>query len=80
MMKAAILTVALGLVGGAAALLLSRDDVSHASTTVRADGLFTVRSANLNITITENGTLVAKESQKIVPKIRGEAKISSMVI
>jgi HlyD family secretion protein len=36
---------------------------------------FAVRRGDLDITITENGTLVAKESKKVVPEFRGEGKI-----
>jgi HlyD family secretion protein len=36
---------------------------------------FVVRRGDLDITIVENGTLVAKESQKVVPRFRGEGKV-----
>jgi len=38
-----------------------------------------VRKGDLPITLVENGTLVAKESQKIVPQFRGHAKITFIV-
>ena len=41
--------------------------------------LFTVRRADLRITITESGRLVAKDSQKVSAKIRGEGKITFLV-
>lgn len=41
--------------------------------------LFAVRRDNLQISITENGTMVAKESQKIAPKMRSEGKITWLV-
>ena len=41
--------------------------------------LFTVRRVDLRITITESGRLVAKDSQKVSAKIRGEGKITFLV-
>lgn len=41
--------------------------------------LFAVKRADLRITVTENGTMVAKESQKVAPKIQGEGKITWLV-
>lgn len=41
--------------------------------------LYTVRRDDLRITITENGAMVAKESQKVKTKIRGESKIQFLV-
>jgi multidrug efflux pump subunit AcrA (membrane-fusion protein) len=43
------------------------------------EGLFKVKKGELPITLTENGTLVAKESQKIVPEFRGRGKIISLI-
>ncbi len=40
--------------------------------------LYTVRRADLEVTITESGTMVAKESQKVAAKIKGESKILSL--
>ncbi|MCA8975695.1 MAG: HlyD family efflux transporter periplasmic adaptor subunit [Planctomycetes bacterium] len=41
--------------------------------------LFEVRRDDLRITITENGTMVAKESKKVEPKLRGQGKITFLV-
>lgn len=49
------------------------------SSSVSDDGLFRVKRGDLPITLTENGTLVAKESQKIVPQFRGHGKITFIV-
>ena len=38
-----------------------------------------MRRGTLNVTLTENGTLVAKESRKISADIRGDAKITFLV-
>jgi HlyD family secretion protein len=50
-----------------------------AASSVSDDGIFKVRKGDLPITLTENGTLVAKESQKIVPQFRGHGKIIFIV-
>lgn len=50
-----------------------------AASAVSDDGLFRVKRGDLPITLTENGTLVAKESQKIVPQFRGHGKITFIV-
>lgn len=44
-----------------------------------ATDLFAAQRGDLRITITENGTMVAKESQKVKTKIRGESKIQFLV-
>lgn len=41
--------------------------------------LYTVRRADLNITLTESGRLVAKESTKVKAQIKGEGKITFLV-
>lgn len=41
--------------------------------------VFRVPRDDMRITITENGTMVAKESQKVAPKLRGEGKITFLV-
>ncbi|MBL9078237.1 MAG: HlyD family efflux transporter periplasmic adaptor subunit [Planctomycetes bacterium] len=41
--------------------------------------LFAVRRGDLVVTLTENGTMVAKESKKVVSKIKGESKILFLV-
>ncbi len=50
-----------------------------ATSSITDDGVFKVRKGDLPITLVENGTLVAKESQKIVPQFRGHAKITFIV-
>lgn len=50
-----------------------------AATPTPANDLYTVRRADLSIELTENGTMVAKESQKVVSKIKGESKILFLV-
>ncbi|MEW6743133.1 MAG: efflux RND transporter periplasmic adaptor subunit [Planctomycetota bacterium] len=78
-MKIVIVVIGLGLLGGATAFLVNRDSVTQARSEVPAEGLYSVHRGDLTISITENGTLVAKDSQKITPKIRGNAKIATLV-
>ena len=51
----------------------------EATSAISADGLFTVAKGELPITLTEDGTLVAKDSQKIVPQFRSRGKIISII-
>jgi len=50
-----------------------------ATSSITDDGVFKVRKGDLPITLVEHGTLVAKESQKIVPQFRGHTKITFIV-
>lgn len=50
-----------------------------AATTIAPTDLYTVRRDDLRVTLTENGTMVAKESQKVAAKIKGEGKILFLV-
>ena len=44
----------------------------EASRDADAGKLFEVRRDDMRISITENGTMVAKESQKVTPKLQGQ--------
>ena len=50
-----------------------------AAAEVPPEDLYTVRRDDLKVTLVENGTMVAKESQKVVAKIKGENKILTLV-
>ncbi len=50
-----------------------------AASAVSTDGLFTVVKGDLPITLTENGTLVAKDSKKVTPEFHSRGKITSIV-
>ncbi len=67
----------LALVGCAFFVPWSRD--AAAATPVAASELYTVQRGDLRITLVENGTMVAKESQKVRAKIRNESKILTLV-
>ena len=43
------------------------------------EGLFRVRRGTLTVTITENGTLVAKESRKVDTDMKGQSKITFLI-
>jgi HlyD family secretion protein len=64
---------------GVAALVWFWPSSSAAANTQSARDLYTVRRGDLAIALTEKGTLVAKESQKVVSKIKGESKILFLI-
>ncbi|MGE3172223.1 MAG: efflux RND transporter periplasmic adaptor subunit [Planctomycetota bacterium] len=74
MSKAVWIAVVLGC-GGGGAWWLSGDGAAVAAGAAADPSTYTVARGDLDITITENGTLVAKESRKVVPEFRGEGKI-----
>jgi multidrug efflux pump subunit AcrA (membrane-fusion protein) len=79
-MKLAIALLAIALVGGGGWWLWNgRDGAGSPAAEISESGLFTVRKGDLPISLTENGTLVAKESQKIVPMFRSRGKITFIV-
>ncbi len=81
MIKKILILGAVLIVVGGAGFYLKRHFGSEetAGDAVSAESLFSVRRGDLLISITENGTLVAKESQRITPEIRGRAKIVQLV-
>jgi len=68
--------VALG--AGAAAYLRDKPAVADAASGATGNVHAVARGA-LDVTLTENGTLVAKDSQKIAPKVQRMCKIQSIV-
>jgi HlyD family secretion protein len=52
---------------------------AEVSTAIPDDGLHTVRKGTLVVTITENGTLVAKESRSVDSELRGSTKIEYLI-
>ena len=76
-MKTIIVVGGLALAGGAFFVPWSSDEAAAAEPSARE--LYTVRRDDLEVTITENGTMVAKQSQKLVAKVRGEAKLQFLV-
>lgn len=79
-MKLLIGFVAVALLGGGGFWWWNAsDDGAASAASISNDGLFSVKRGDLPIALTENGTLVAKESQKIVPTFRGNGKITFIV-
>ena len=78
-MKALVTTVAVVLVGGGGVWWWKNTHAAAATSAISSDGLFTVVKGDLPITLTENGTLVAKDSQKVVPQFHSRGKIVSIV-
>ena len=76
-MKTIIVVGGLALAGGAFFVPWSSEKSEGAETSARE--LYTVRRDDLKVTITENGTMVAKQSQKLVAKVRGEAKLQFLI-
>ncbi len=79
-MKLPLIIVVLLLAGGGTtAYLTGVFDGEDAAAAIPENGLFTVRRGQLTVTVTENGTLVAKESAKIKTDLRGQAKITFLI-
>jgi HlyD family secretion protein len=78
-MKGLVIGLGVLLLGGGGVWWWHESGAKAAPTTVSEDGLFKVRHGELQITLTENGTLVAKESQKVVPGFQGRGKITFLV-
>ena len=76
--KLSLLAATLALGGGALLVPWSGEVDAHAAM-ANARELFTVRRDDLAITLTENGTMVAKNSQPVLTKIKGEGKITFLV-
>ncbi|MBL8731905.1 MAG: HlyD family efflux transporter periplasmic adaptor subunit [Planctomycetes bacterium] len=68
-------TVALGI----AATWLLWPSHAAAAAPVSPNELFAARRGDLNIVLTENGTMVAKESQKVSTKVNGESKVTFLI-
>jgi HlyD family secretion protein len=76
-MRGKLLLTAIVVLGGTA--LFWFWPTSDAAAATPARDLYTVRRADLDIRLVENGTLVAKESKKVTSKIKGESKILWLV-
>jgi HlyD family secretion protein len=76
-MKLVIGLFVLALGGGA--LLVPWGGDAAAAVQAEARDLYTVQRGDLRITLTENGTMVAKESKKVTTKLRNESKILFLV-
>jgi len=78
--KLPVIIVSLGLSGAlAAAWSTGAFDERAAAAAVPDDGLFDVARGDLRVTLTENGTLVAKDSRKVDSDMKGQAKITWLV-
>lgn len=78
-MKTTLVVAAITLVGGASAIMLrdSRDSGNRGDTAESA--VFTARRGKLTVTVTENGTVMAKDSTKISVQSKNGGKIVSLV-
>jgi HlyD family secretion protein len=75
----AILLVLIAGVGGGTAWYLRSDEAPGAGVKINPHSLYTVRRTDLEITLTERGTLVAKDARKVVMKVRRGGKVVSLV-
>ncbi len=71
--------LALAIGGGGSAYFVPWQGKDVAALAANANELYAVRSGDLRITIVENGTMVAKESQKVNTKHRNESKILMLI-
>ncbi|RKY19080.1 MAG: hypothetical protein DRQ55_11610 [Planctomycetota bacterium] len=74
--------IVLGLLGLAAAAYSWAPgllDASESGPGIPADGLFAARRGTLVVTLTENGTLMAKESRPVNSELRGSTKILYLI-
>ncbi len=74
-----ILLGVLGVAGGLALVFVPWGGKTTAAGGVGSAELHTVRRNDLRITLVENGTMVAKDSQRVRTKIRGESKIEFLI-
>jgi len=77
MNKSILVVAGLAVSGGAFFVPWSPQDAAAAQVLPR--DLYTVRRADLEVALVENGTMVAKESKKVTAKIKNEAKILFLV-
>lgn len=73
------LLLGLGVVACAGVIFVPWSGDAAAAGTAPPRDLFTVQRGDLRITIVENGTMVAKDSQKVTTKIRNESKILFLI-
>ena len=78
-MKPAVVVTVLAVVAIGGGYLLGGDSSDGAEASVREELLFDVQRGLLNVTITENGTLVAKESQKVSSGTHRRSEITFLI-
>lgn len=79
-MKLAGWLVTLGVLGGGAAWLSGSDVLSSGDAEAPSTGsLYTVERGTLNVTLTENGTLLAKDSRKVSADLESGSKITWLI-
>lgn len=78
-MKAILIVAVVAVIGGGGTLLVRSTRGPAGSGDVPAGMLFTAARGKLTVTITENGSLMAKNSEKITFTARGGGKIAFLV-
>jgi HlyD family secretion protein len=78
-MKTSIVVVLIVVIGGGGALLWRNASVSGDGDTLSDDVLYTVQRGKLTVTVTENGSLMAKNSEKVNFQGRRGGKITYLI-
>ena len=78
-MKTSIVVVLIVVVGGGGALLWRNASVGADGDTLSDDALYAVQKGKLTVTVTENGSLMAKNSEKINFQGRRGSKITYLI-
>lgn len=78
-MKVSLTLLLIAAVGGGSTLLVRSTLTSNSPDTIPDETLFVVQRGKLIVTVTENGSLMAKKSEKITPQGKRGGKITFLV-
>lgn len=78
-MKTGLVVLAIAVIGGGSTMFLRGLGSAPRADVVPDEALFAVRRGTLTVTVTENGSVMAKSSQKITPLLQGGGKITFLV-
>ncbi|MCH8999704.1 MAG: hypothetical protein IID48_15790, partial [Proteobacteria bacterium] len=78
-MKTGLVVLAIAVIGGGSTIFLRGLGSAQRADSIPGQSLFTVRRGTLTVTVTENGSVMAKDSQKITPLLRRGGKITFLV-
>ena len=79
MLKAIVVTAGLFVVGGGMTFVIKQPAMSGGRDALPEDVLYTATRGRLTVTITENGTLMAKNSEKITAQTQSGGKITFLI-
>ena len=78
-MKTGLVVLAIAVIGGGSTMFLRGLGSAQRGDAIPDGALFAVRHGDLTVTVTENGSVMAKNSQKITPLLRRGGKITFLV-